>query len=110
MRATDTFRSHRDYENFLQLLNYWNVFLLFRKPISSVGLYVNNELIASSNPNSQIDTETHYLLEKVVCEEVSAQEKYLKIDCAIELKEQWQGKVFNSLFSTFLQNSARKLP
>lgn len=69
-------------------------FLLFRKPINSVGFYVNNEVIASSNPISQIDTETYYLLEKVVCEEASTQEKYLKIDCAIELKEQWQGKMF----------------
>lgn len=68
-------------------------FLLFRKPISSIGFCVDNEVIASSNPISQIDTETYYLLEKVVCEEASTQEKYLKIDCATELKEQWQGKM-----------------
>ncbi|OXB60780.1 hypothetical protein ASZ78_016831 [Callipepla squamata] len=63
------------------------------KPDSSVGFHINNELmevIPSSNPNSQTDAETHYLLEKVVCKEVSTQEKYLKTDCANELKEQWQ--------------------
>ncbi|OXB77148.1 UNVERIFIED_CONTAM: hypothetical protein H355_014719, partial [Colinus virginianus] len=68
-------------------------FLLFRKPVSSVGFHINNELmevIPSSNPNSQTDAERHYLLEKVVCKEVSTQEKYLKTDCANELKEQWQ--------------------
>eukprot|EP00076_Gallus_gallus_P035350 XP_025000888.1 uncharacterized protein C9orf84 homolog [Gallus gallus] len=85
---------------------------VLRKPISSVGLYVNNELIASSNPNSQIDTETHYLLEKVVCEEVSAQEKYLKIDCAIELKEQWQDLHVEDefVFVDDLENYHKKLP
>ncbi|XP_072216456.1 protein shortage in chiasmata 1 ortholog [Excalfactoria chinensis] len=85
---------------------------LEKKPISSVGLCVNIELIASSNPNSPIDTETHYLLEKVVCEEVSTQEKYLKTDCATELKEQWQdlhiGDEF--VFVDDLENYRKKLP
>ncbi|XP_031464196.1 protein shortage in chiasmata 1 ortholog isoform X2 [Phasianus colchicus] len=85
---------------------------LEKKPISSVGFYFNNEVIASSNPISQIDTEAYYLLEKVVCEEASTQEKYLKIDCATELKEQWQdvhvGDEF--VFVDNLKNLHQKLP
>ncbi|XP_031413235.1 protein shortage in chiasmata 1 ortholog isoform X2 [Meleagris gallopavo] len=85
---------------------------LEKKPINSVGFYVNNEVIASSNPISQIDTETYYLLEKVVCEEASTQEKYLKIDCAIELKEQWQDLHVEDefVFVDNLKNYHKKLP
>ncbi|XP_015705355.1 protein shortage in chiasmata 1 ortholog isoform X2 [Coturnix japonica] len=85
---------------------------LEKKPISSVGFYVNIELIGSSNPNSPIDTETHYLLNKVVCEEVSTQEKYLKTDCATELKEQWQGLHIGDefVFVDDLENYRKKLP
>ncbi|XP_065603145.1 protein shortage in chiasmata 1 ortholog [Cyrtonyx montezumae] len=86
-----------------------------KKPISSVGFLINNELmevIPSSNPNSQTDTETHYLLEKVVCKDVSTEEKYLKADCASELKEQWQdlhvGDEF--VFVDNLKSYCKKLP
>lgn len=39
---------------------------------------------------------------KNVFKEESTQDKYLKTDYATEFKEQWQGKVFNSMFFNFL--------
>lgn len=87
----------------LQQFKYQDVFLLFRKPASSEELCTSNKLvefIPSSNPCSQ--TEDIFALTKNVVEEESIQDKYLKIDYATEFKEQWQGKVFQSLFSHFI--------
>lgn len=62
------------------------------------------EVVPSSNPCSQTDTEEFYLLKKNICTEGSTQDKYLKADFASELKEQWQGKMFDSLSCNCLQS------
>ncbi|XP_047907355.2 protein shortage in chiasmata 1 ortholog isoform X7 [Anser cygnoides] len=88
---------------------------LEKKPITSLEFHSNNELIEvipSSNPFSQTDTEELYLLNKNICMEESTQDKYLKADCASELKEQWQDLHVGDelIFVDNLENYHKKLP
>lgn len=79
-------------------------FLFFRKPISSVEFQTSNDLIEvipSSNPYSQTDTEECFLLTKNGFKEDSTQDRYLKIYYATEFRVPQQGEMFNSLFSEF---------
>ncbi|XP_068523326.1 protein shortage in chiasmata 1 ortholog [Anas acuta] len=88
---------------------------LEKKPITSLEFHSNNELIEvvpSSNPCSQTDTEELYLLKKDICMEGSTQDKYLKADFASELKEQWQDLQVGDelIFVDNLENYHKKLP
>lgn len=97
-----TGESEKLWQCFYNNLSIRYVFLLFRKPVCSVEFNTNNELIEfipSSNPFSQTDIEQLFLLTKDAFKEESTQEKYLKTDYDNEYKKQWQGKVFNSVFS-----------
>ncbi|NWX68002.1 SHOC1 protein, partial [Alca torda] len=90
-------------------------FLLFRRPTSSVGFYIGNELIEvipSSNPCSQTDIEGLFLLMKNVFMEESTQDKYLKTNYATEFKEQWQDLYMKEelVFIDNLENFRKKLP
>ncbi|NXI63275.1 SHOC1 protein, partial [Anseranas semipalmata] len=79
--------------------------LLFRKPLASVEFRINNELIEvipSSNPCSQTDTEIPYLLKKNACKEESTQDKYLKTDYLCVGDE--------LVFVDNLENCHKKLP
>lgn len=105
LSAVDWLRSQGSYNiDFATTLASGIFFLFFRKPISSVEFQTSNDLIEvipSSNPCSQTDTEESFLLMKNGFKEDSTQDKYLKIYYATEFKEPQQGKMFNSLFSEF---------
>uniref|UniRef100_A0A8C3CBF6 Shortage in chiasmata 1 n=1 Tax=Cairina moschata TaxID=8855 RepID=A0A8C3CBF6_CAIMO len=88
---------------------------LEKKPITSLEFHSNNELIEvvpSSNPCSQTDTEEFYLLKKNICTEGSTQDKYSKADFASELKEQWQDLHVEDelIFLDHLETYHKKLP
>ncbi|XP_052631939.1 protein shortage in chiasmata 1 ortholog [Harpia harpyja] len=88
---------------------------LEKKPIASVEFCISNELIEvipSSNPCSQTDTEGPLLLTKNVFKEESTQDKYLKTDYATEFKEQWQDLYIEEelVFIDNLENFRKNLP
>ncbi|XP_062456220.1 protein shortage in chiasmata 1 ortholog [Rhea pennata] len=88
---------------------------LEKKPISCIKFHINNELIEvipSSNPCSQTDLETSYLLVKNIYKKEFTEDKYLKTDCAIKLKEQYQDLYVGDelVFVDNLENYSKKLP
>ncbi|XP_064357997.1 protein shortage in chiasmata 1 ortholog [Dromaius novaehollandiae] len=88
---------------------------LEKKPISCAKFHINSELIEvipSSNPCSQTDLEAAYLLMKNINKEEFTEDKYLKTDCAIELKEQCQDLYVGDelVFVDNLENYSKKLP
>ncbi|NWS89455.1 SHOC1 protein, partial [Toxostoma redivivum] len=88
---------------------------LEKKPISSVEFQTSNDLIEvipSSNPCSQTDTEEPFLLMKNGFKEDSTQDKYLKIYYATEFKEPQQDLCLEEefIFIDNLENSRKKLP
>ncbi|NWW00035.1 SHOC1 protein, partial [Machaerirhynchus nigripectus] len=88
---------------------------LEKKPISSVEFQTSNDLIEvipSSNPCSETDTEEPFLLTKSVLKEDSTQDKYLKIYYATEFKEPWQDLCLEEefVFTDNLENFRKKLP
>ncbi|KAM4878557.1 protein shortage in chiasmata 1 ortholog [Sylvia borin] len=82
----------------ISVLDQWKKSLLVedfleKKPISSVEFQASNDLIEvipSSNPYSQTNTEEHFLLMENGFKEDSTQDKYLKIYYATEFKEPQQ--------------------
>ncbi|XP_025917356.1 protein shortage in chiasmata 1 ortholog [Apteryx rowi] len=88
---------------------------LEKKPISCIKFHINKELIEvipSSNPCSQTDLEASYLLMKNIYKEEFTEDEYLKTDCAIELKEQYQDLYVGDelVFVDNLENYGKKLP
>ncbi|XP_062369476.1 protein shortage in chiasmata 1 ortholog [Cinclus cinclus] len=88
---------------------------LEKKPISSVEFQTSNyllEVIPSSNPCSQTDTEEPFLLMKNGFKEDSTQDKYLKICYATEFKEPGQDLCLEEefVFIDNLENFRKKLP
>ncbi|KAL2293980.1 hypothetical protein Nmel_007688 [Mimus melanotis] len=88
---------------------------LEKKPISSVEFQTSNDLIEvipSSNPCSQTDTEEPFLLMKNGFKEDSTQDKYLKIYYATEFKEPQQDLCLEEdfIFIDNLENFRKKLP
>ncbi|NWU29930.1 SHOC1 protein, partial [Dyaphorophyia castanea] len=88
---------------------------LEKKPIFSVEFQTSNdiiEVIPSSNPCSEIDTEEPFLLMKSVFKEDSTQDKYLKIYYATEFKEPWQDLCLEEefVFTDNLENFRKKMP
>lgn len=105
LSAVDSPRSQGSYNiDFATTLASGIFFLFFRKPISSVEFQTSNDLIEvipSSNPCSQTDTEESFLLMKNGFKEDSTQDKYLKIYYATEFKEPQQGKCSIHCFLSF---------
>ncbi|NXM57750.1 SHOC1 protein, partial [Illadopsis cleaveri] len=88
---------------------------LEKKPISSVEFRTSNDLIEvipSSNPYSQSDTEECFLLTKNGFKEDSTQDKYLKIYYATEFKEPQQDLCLEEelVFIDNLETSCKKMP
>ncbi|NXL20083.1 SHOC1 protein, partial [Setophaga kirtlandii] len=88
---------------------------LEKKPISSVEFQTSNDLIEvipSSNPCSQTDTEESFLLMKNGFKEDSTQDKYLKIYYATEFKEPQQDLCLEEefVFIDHLESFRKKLP
>ncbi|XP_041256130.1 protein shortage in chiasmata 1 ortholog [Onychostruthus taczanowskii] len=88
---------------------------LEKKPISSVEFQTSNDLIEvipSSNPCSQIDTEESFLLMKNGFKEDSTQDKYFKIYYAAEFKESQQDLCLEEefVFIDNLEHFCKKLP
>ncbi|XP_064260030.1 protein shortage in chiasmata 1 ortholog isoform X7 [Passer domesticus] len=88
---------------------------LEKKPISCVEFQTSNDLIEvipSSNPCSQIDTEESCLLMKSGFKEDSTQDKYFKIYYATEFKESQQDLYLEEefVFIDNLEHFCKKLP
>ncbi|XP_053787498.1 protein shortage in chiasmata 1 ortholog [Vidua chalybeata] len=88
---------------------------LEKKPISSVEFQTSNDLIEvipSSNPWSQTNTEEPFLLMKNGFKEDDTQDKYLKIYYAAEFKEPQQDLCLEEefVFIDNLENFHKKLP
>ncbi|XP_037230061.1 protein shortage in chiasmata 1 ortholog [Falco rusticolus] len=88
---------------------------LEKKPMSCVDFHISNELIEiipSSNPYSQTDTEGPFLHMKDVFKEAYTQDKYLKTDYATEFKGQCQDLYMEEelVFIDNLENFHKKLP
>ncbi|KAM6991145.1 protein shortage in chiasmata 1 ortholog [Passerculus sandwichensis] len=88
---------------------------LEKKPISSVEFQTSNDLIEvipSSNPCSQTDTEESFLLVKNGFKEDSTQDKYLKIYYATVFKEPQQDLCLEEefVFIDNLESFRKKLP
>ncbi|NXC08879.1 SHOC1 protein, partial [Orthonyx spaldingii] len=88
---------------------------LEKKPISFTEFQTTNDLvevIPSSNPCSQTDTEEPFLLTKNIFKEDSTQEKYLKIYYATEFKEPQQDLCLEEefVFIDNLENVRKMLP
>ncbi|NXB12937.1 SHOC1 protein, partial [Cnemophilus loriae] len=88
---------------------------LEKKPISSIGFQTSSDLIEvipSSNPCSQTDTEEPFLLMKNGFKEDSTQDKFLKIYYATEFKEPRQDLCLEEefVFIDNLENFRKKLP
>ncbi|XP_037980419.1 protein shortage in chiasmata 1 ortholog [Motacilla alba alba] len=88
---------------------------LEKKPISSVEFQTSNDLIEvipSSNPSSQTDTEESFLLMKNGFKGDSTQDKYLKIYYATEFKEPRQDLCLEEefVFIDHLESFRKKLP
>ncbi|KAM7023771.1 protein shortage in chiasmata 1 ortholog isoform 3-T3 [Acridotheres tristis] len=88
---------------------------LEKEPVSSIEFLTSNDLvevIPSSNPCSQTDTEEPFLLMKNGFKEDSTQDKYLKIYYATEFKEPQQDLCLEEelIFVDNLENFRRKLP
>uniref|UniRef100_U3JBM1 Shortage in chiasmata 1 n=1 Tax=Ficedula albicollis TaxID=59894 RepID=U3JBM1_FICAL len=88
---------------------------LEKKPISSVEFQTSNnllEVIPSSNPYSQTDTEEPFLLMKNGFKENSTQDQYLKIYYATEFKELGQDLCLEEefVFIDNLENFCKRLP
>ncbi|NWT96629.1 SHOC1 protein, partial [Urocynchramus pylzowi] len=88
---------------------------LEKKPISSVEFQTSNDLIEvipSSNPCSQTDTEEPFLLMKNGFKEDSTQDRYLKIYYAPEFKEPQQDLCLEEefVFIDNLEHFRKKLP
>ncbi|KAM3655193.1 protein shortage in chiasmata 1 ortholog [Ammospiza maritima maritima] len=104
----------------ISVLDQWKRILpvedfLEKKPISSVEFQTSNDLIEvipSSNPCSQTDTEESFLLMKNGFKEDSTQDKYLKIYYATEFKEPQQDLCLEEefVFIDNLESFRKKLP
>ncbi|XP_063279298.1 protein shortage in chiasmata 1 ortholog [Prinia subflava] len=104
----------------ISVLDQWNKSLpvedfLEKKPISSVEFQTSNDLIEvvpSSNPYSQTDTEECFLLTKNGFKEDSTQDKYLKIYYATEFKEPRQDLCLEEelVFIDNLESFRKRLP
>ncbi|NWR07901.1 SHOC1 protein, partial [Paradoxornis webbianus] len=88
---------------------------LEKKPFFSVGFQTSNDLIEvipSSNPYSQTNTEEHFLLMKNGFKEDFTQDKYLKIYYATEFKEPQQDLCLEEelVFIDNLEAFRKKMP
>ncbi|KAK2521493.1 hypothetical protein Q9966_012985 [Columba livia] len=85
---------------------------LEKKPVSSLAFHISNEVIPSSNPCSQTDTEERFLFVKNVLKEESIEDQYSKIENATEFKEQCQDLCVEEelVFIDNLENFRKKLP
>ncbi|XP_050843130.1 protein shortage in chiasmata 1 ortholog [Serinus canaria] len=104
----------------ISVLEQWKKSLLVedfleKKPISSVEFQTSNDLIEvipSSNPCSQTDTEESFLLMNNAFKEDSTEDKYLKIYYATEFKEPQQDLCLEEefVFIDNLESFLKKLP